>query len=186
MHPIVADHPEWRAIEKDAEDLEKAHQKDLQRRLKADEDYREARAKWVAESDAALLRGREAAPEPVQRVVAGNPWLFQQELESLRATREALLAQLAPEVETAAAARELELRGEAAELIAALEPLARELSELASTVQLTRSAFGGGAGARINEAIDVGAVVDVLTRGGSFLGEREEQDVVIHRLEGLR
>lgn len=131
-HPIVDQHPRIVQHRRTIDDLEESRRAWQARGRKATAQYESDLERHRSEVAEALRIGAEVPPEPPPPAAgtADEGRWFHDELTRLRDVERSILADLAPELQEAALARETELLAAAAPLVEELETVAAELESL--------------------------------------------------------
>lgn len=162
MHRIVTDDPDYRRhVSKPAEQLARAKQASLARARETQERYDRDLQAYEAARRTALLAGRPSPEPPAKPHREHDEHVFVHEAQRRRDAERRWLADNADRIETAVAEREAALLARARELIAQLDTLTPELTQLAGTLRDVRRVAGDRR--PVPGALDVAALVQAIT-----------------------
>lgn len=179
-HGIVTGHPKIADIDRriaDLHDVRRRHQRHV---ADVDAAYAETMAQWRQDRATAVIAGEQPPPQPEPPDVdADEAHVLQREHQRLMALRRRVFADICSEVENRVAEREGELRDQARELLAELEPIRAEYGALLQAAKQVRAAFDAEAGAvvvpsrtdRMRATVDLTDVAE-LAAGASVLDLR--------------
>jgi hypothetical protein len=168
MHPLVAEHPDWVALEREREKLARAQAIFHRRASEASLRRGEAEARFNRELREATLNGTAppaALPPPAP---VGDAHALMRRREELDQKENALLARLADELGDELAATERAIRAECKPLVRQLDAWVRELRSIVSASNRMRLAAGRP---RVpsSSLIDAAALVRAVQDGRGFL-----------------